>query len=484
MQCRGRFMIKFDYDGSHRKGRLTCDEDMLEFIRNHFSVKNPNASFANKKLKSQGSSYKVSDRNYAIQKTGRFDFGLFREIEDFLVSEQITDIEHTGEFVKFLNCGFENFQVFNGLKLNLRDYQEIAIGKCLNNGRGTVVVGTGGGKSLIQASLLENWKRLNGTFKCLLIVPGLSLVSQLLNDFEKYGVSFTVSGWTGGPKGMELRDTEVIIVNSENLCSKFDEVKFLKDVDLVLVDECHKNRFGNQISKLVSKIKTPHKFGFTGTLPKDKMDEWKIIGTFGPVIYEKDSKELRDENYLANVKVRMLELVHHSKMSRGYKAERNFLEQSEDRMNLIVGISEKLRKNVLILVDRLEYGENLKESLQQKNSGKKVWFISGEMPVETRQMIVNTMENHDDVACIAMFSIFSTGINIRNLHYIVFTFGGKSFVRTIQSVGRGLRLHESKTGLVLFDLYDRMKYSMEHAEERKKFYEGESIPWMKTTVNL
>jgi superfamily II DNA or RNA helicase len=372
-------------------------------------------------------------------------------------------------------------EVVDSLELKLRDYQSDAVERCLENGMGTVVAATGAGKSLVQASLLENWKMLAGTFRCLLIVPGLALVNQLVNDFESYGVSFSYSGWTGGT---DLQDTEVVIVNSENFCSQFGNFKKLLNVDLVLVDECHKTKQGNVVSKYISKIKTPHKYGFTGTLPKNKIDEWKIIGTFGPVIYEKDSKSLRDEKYLANVEVRMLKLNHKTRRKSGYKSERAFLEKSQQRMDLVVNIANKLKKNVLILVDRLEYGEKLREDFHKTDNHKTAWFISGEMPVETRQKIIDAMEQNNDIVCIAMSSIFSTGINIKNLHYIIFIFGGKSFIRTIQSIGRGLRLHESKHKLVLFDLYDNMEYSEQHAEERKQFYDEESIPWVETIVNL
>ena len=138
---------------------------------------------------------------------------------------------------------------------------------------------------------------------------------------------------------------------------------------------------------------------------------------------------------------------------------------------------------MLILVDRLEYGSRLLQKFHKFNE-KSSWFVSGEMPVEDRRKIMDIMERENNVVCTAMSSIFSTGINIKNIHYIIFTFGGKSFIRTIQSVGRGLRLHESKIKLALFDLYDNMKYSMEHVEERKQFYTEEQIPWTETIVNL
>jgi superfamily II DNA or RNA helicase len=472
-------MITFDYDSSYRVGRLLCDESILTLIRNHFSVKDSSATFANMKLKFKGSSQRVPERKYAIQATGRFDMGLFEEIRVFLRDENLsTDVTCTETFIRALLCGFGDVDVSDTLQYPLRDYQTETVRQCLKEGRGTVVVATGGGKSLIQASLIENWKLLKGSIKCLLIVPGTSLVNQLLNDFNEYNVSFTYSGWTGD---MDKQDTEVIIVNTELLCSQFGNHKNLLNVDLVLRDEVHGNKASNQITKIVSKIKTPNKFGFTGTLPKDKIDVWKIIGTFGSVIYEKNSKELRDEEYLSDVQVMVLKLNHSFKVN-GYKKELMVIQRDEHRHKVIRKIVGKMNKNVLILVNRIEHGDNLSEFLQF--SDKETFFVHGAVPVEVRAQIIQKMEESDNIVTVAMSSIFSTGINIKNIHYIIFAAGGKSFIRTVQSVGRGLRLHKNKNKLVIFDLYDNFKFSIEHVEERKSFYDEEQIPWKEMTVNL
>jgi len=311
-----------------------------------------------------------------------------------------------------------------------------------------------------------------------LIVPGTALVSQLLQDFEDYQVSFTYSGWTGS---MNKQDTEVVIVNTELFCSQFGNFKDLVNVDLVLRDECHGTKKENVVTKIINKIKTPNKFGFTGTLPKEKIDTWKIIGTFGEVIYEKNSKELRDEEYLTNVEVVMLK-INHPYTVRGYKRELEIIQTDQDRHNIIKKIVKKMNKNVLILVNRIEHGDHLWETLQIE--GKSTYFVHGEVPVETRSEIIQEMENNDNVVSVAISAIFSTGINIKNLHYIVFAAGGKSFIRTVQSIGRGLRLHESKEKLVIFDIYDNFKFSMAHAGERKKFYDEEQIPWREVEVSL
>lgn len=472
-------MITFDYDEKKRKGKLVCDSEILSFIRNHFSVKDGNAAFANKSLKMKGSSRKVPERQYAILASGNFDLGLYEEIQKFLVSEQITEVEQTETFKELVECGCPFKIKTTGLKYDLRDYQIDCVQECINRGFGTIVSATGSGKSLMQAYLLENWKLTTGSLKCLLIVPGVGLVNQLCKDFEEYGVSFSFSPWTGNhPK----QDTDVVIANTEILTSQFFEFADLLNVDLVLRDECHGSKSKNEITKIVQKIKTINKYGFTGTLPKENIDRWKILGLFGPIIFEKSSKELRDENFLTNTEVKVLKLIHRTKNRMKYKDQVDFLEQSPERNELIYKIGSKLKKNTLILVNHLEHGHALYDLL--KKSDKQVYFIYGEMPVEDRQKIIDLMEVRDDIVCIAMSAIFAIGINVKNLHYVMFTFGGKSFIRTIQSIGRGIRLHDTKQKLVIFDLYDNMNYSEEHFEERRTFYEDEKHPYTITEIKI
>ena len=342
--------------------------------------------------------------------------------------------------------------------------------------------------SYLMASLLENIYRTQTTpFKCIIVVPGLSLVTQLVGNFEEYGVTFSYSGWTGDDKEKEttniISNHEVIICNSENFCAKFDyNKKWITNVDVVINDEAHKARKGNQLSKYISKITTLHKFGFTGTLPKEKIDRWKIIGTFGPVIYEKNSKELRDEGFLTNASVKIIKLNHLKATKMGYAAELKYLYNSPERNALLKKVVSKLNNNTLILVNHLEHGENLLQEFQI--DGKETFFVKGEMEVLERLQIVEKMEQSNNIVCIAMASIFSTGIDIKNLHYILFVAGGKSFIRTVQSIGRGLRLHSSKNKLVLLDFYDNMKASMNHVEERKSFYDDEQISWSETEIFL
>jgi hypothetical protein len=227
-------MVTIDYNKSYRKGKILTDEITLEKIRGHFSEPIENIKF----IRDRANNQKIPDTSYAIQPTGMFDFGLSESIIQTLYKEGI-DWETTKEFDTRFECGykFSNYStgilsIYDDLNYKNRYYGIDTIRECLTRGYGTVVWATGAGKSFLQASLIENiWRVNKGSFKCLIIVPGLNLVSQLLENFEEYGVNFTYSGWTGGPKGLPLKNTEVVICNSENFCSKFsDNQKWIKKI--------------------------------------------------------------------------------------------------------------------------------------------------------------------------------------------------------------------------------------------------------------
>jgi superfamily II DNA or RNA helicase len=305
-------------------------------------------------------------------------------------------------------------------------------------------------------------------------------VNQLQGDFEDYGVTFTYSGWTGGT---EPQDTQVVICNSENLLSQFTNNPWILSVNLLITDECHKVASENQISKIINKIHTPNKFGFTGTLSDKPIDQWKTIGTFGSVIYEKKSKELRDEGYISDVEITALQLNHPKTIKFKYKDELEYLYKHEKRNQIIAKLADSISGNVLIMVNHLDHGDSLL-SLMSSRSDKRVFFVKGEMEVEKRKEIIDMMEKNDNIICIAMASIFSTGINIKNLPNIIFAGLGKSFIRVVQSIGRGLRLHDNKSKLRIIDVSDNLKYSMSHALHRQEIYDQEQILWKIKEVSL
>jgi len=464
-----------------KRNKIGIKGDLFQDIREHFSVKDETARFRMK-----GRARFASNRTYCITPTGLFDSGLFYDIlrhiketyptEDILINEGIAGI---------VKPGLIDARVYDNLTFGLRDYQLKACENAIKFGRGILKMGTGAGKTVTICSILMSaYIRQRDNFKCLLIVPDLSLVNQTYTDFGEYNALFKFTRWTGKIKP-DLT-ANVIIANIGILQSQFDKNSWLQDIDMLIIDECHKLKKSNKINKMVEAIKTTHKFGLTGTLPDNKPDEWNVIGKIGSIIYEKDSFSLRTEQHLTTVKTSILQLKYkdkpkYKKTDNNYKKELDFIYESEFRNNLIKGLCGKFKNNSLVLVNHLTHGDALYDKLVNYQD-KQVFFVKGEMEVDVRDEIKTIMEISNNIVCIAMSSIFSTGINIKNIHMIIFAGGGKSFVRTIQSIGRGLRLHKDKAKLIIIDLADNLRYGERHVEKRKEIYIKEKIPFSITEI--
>ena len=474
-------IINFDYKQSTNKLSLTTDDnDLFTRIREHFSVENKGAIFARRYGKF------VPRRKYIISPVGTCDIGIYWEIRKYLVTNQIlVDINVSSDLVKVLDTKKE-VKLSENFNLNLRDYQRDVLNRSLNIGRGVCVLGTGAGKTFITAALVESYFQSysnKDTFKCLIIVPDLGLVTQTYNEFNNCGTTFKLTKWTG--RTTPDFTANVIICNTGIIQSQFEENEFLKFVDLLIVDEVHKAKASNELSKIISKIKTNNRFGFTGTLPEDQIDKWNIVGKFGPVIFEKNSYELRSENFLVNASVKVLDITYKQRPTNltdnAYRDELTFIYDNQYRNEVIKTVCQRLSNNTLILVNHIEHGVSLYNFLSQLE-GKQVYFIRGEVDVVERDRIKSLMESSNNIICVAISAIFSTGVNIKNLHNIVFAAGGKSFVRTVQSIGRGLRQHESKNKLTIIDICDNLKYGKEHCIKRCEIYDREKIEYSFKTI--
>jgi len=461
------------------------DGPEVNIIREHFSVKNEAVHFQRRFGRF------VPPRTYVISNQGKVEIGLLEEVILFCESKDILfKLETKIKDILYPSLTKTSVIPYD-LSLNLRNYQQDIVNTCIDHGRGTVILATAGGKTLAMASLLEfYYKNYSKNFRCLIIVPDLSLASQTKNNFKEYNTSFTTSKWTGKDK-LDL-STNVVVSNLGILQSSKQDISWIEHIDILIVDEVHKVRRGNKVNKLFRTVKTSNRFGFTGTLPPDNLDKWNIFGKIGPQLYEKKAHELRDDKYVAKSKVHVLELnyntptaeIYHGTNSNAYYLQENeFIRSSEYRNTLIANLCNKLDNNGLILVDYIEHGELLLEALQVTCNNKDVYFIQGSVDVEQRKDIQNYMEAQKNVIVIAISKIFSTGINIKNLHYIVFGGGGKAKIKIVQSIGRGLRLHIDKEELIIFDIADNLRYGQRHVEQRLALYDTEQIKYTFTQFN-
>ena len=472
--------VTMDYDKRRRMGLLSGSH--FEEIREKFSVHNDAAKFARFKGRF------IPSRRYVITPQGRFEPGMFHEIKKYIKENAPeTKIYITDSLRSIVSPGLKD--VYRSerpkLALELRDYQQDIVDVCLKSGRGVTVLATAGGKTLTIASLIESIYNVNRTLKCLIVVPDLGLVNQTFNDFTEYGVTFMYSKWTGN-NNLNL-GSNIIIANMGILQSEKSDISWIQDIDMLVIDEVHKLRKDNKINKLISTIRTNCKFGFTGTMPEQQLDQWNVIGKIGRILYERNSFQLRKEDYVAKVKVQVLKIEYNDKPasfpndrydpSAKFRREHEFIAKNTFRNSIISKLCNNFEKNSLIMIDRIEHGEELYGVLKSNCKDKQVFFIRGDVAVEEREKVKTVMENGDDVICIAISKIFSTGISIKNLHYIVFAGGGKAKVKIIQSIGRGLRLHKDKKGVIIIDIADMLHYGTRHYTKRIELYKGEKIDY-------
>ena len=475
--------VTFDYDTSRKKGIIVSD--YLPNIREHFSVEDKQQVF--KRRYAVG--YRPQTRQYAITPQGRFEPRLLFSILEFLKSQDIQfNVELTDMFRNVISIPTLKEEL---VKLNLdpRDYQEESVLLSLKNKSGVIVLPTSAGKTLVIALLVKSIQEQHDA-KALILVPDIQLVAQTYSDFLEYGISEDeITKWTGSTE--PNKNAKIVISNAQILLSEKQDLSLLKDIKLLVIDEVHKIRYGNKINKVVDQIPALFRYGLTGTLPDDKIDQWNIFGKIGRVIYFKQSADLREQKYISQVHVASLKLTYNNtphftipsmvNPTAGYEEEITWLQTNKFRNDIITKLVNRADKNTLIMVDRIAHGEELLKVLQA-NTSKQVHFVHGAVDIEEREMIRKLMEDHDNVACIAISKIFSTGINIKNLHNIIFAAIGKARIKIIQSIGRSLRKHASKKRATIFDIWDNLRYGNKHVTERLALYDREQIPYSVTEL--
>lgn len=476
------------------KNKATLQSDIFDNIRENFSVEK-DSFFGGRKKRFFGS---IKPREYMITPLGTFDIGLTKDIIKFSLSQGIPVSVEIDERVKQIlkpKLVFENKAALQFDAFELRPYQKEAVELAIDQGRGVIVLPTATGKTLTMASLIKtilSENSMQGKYITVL-VPDIGLVSQTYDDFIKYGLECKVAKWSGSN---EFDPEAKVIICNQAIIRSESKIKIAnhiaKNTGLLLIDEVHTIKKGNKVTKIIDTFDTNYRFGFTGTLPDDLTDQWCVYGKIGAVITKEEAHEMRSEKYIADVKAKIIVIEHNDapkfkinieEPTKAYNEEILWLATNEFRNKLIAKIALQLKYNSLLLVNRLDHGKALLEATKALNiDNKEIHFIEGEVEVQDREKVKQLMEEKDNVICIAMSSIFSTGISINNLHYIFFCAGGKSRVRIIQSIGRGSRLHKNKDKMVLFDIADNTRYSLKHLNKRVQLYKEEKIPYEKTIV--
>lgn len=474
-------MITLETSPNGKSGQLNADATTLALIREKFSMANPsyrrNAPYIQKRL-------------YCITPSGKFEIGMLKDITSYLDSTQ-KKYEITEDLKNKFFVGYDD-PIIKKYCLTYRDHQDKSIREAVKKGRGVICIPTAGGKTLIMAGIIESMRlsMYKPNAKALVLVPNIQLVEQTSKDFEEYGME-KVTKWSGD----NIPDPEAttIVAGTQILLSEKTDLSLLNDIELLLVDETHGIRKNNEINNIINKIQTNYKFGFTGTMPTSLIDQWNIIGKIGPIIFQEKTQDLQNKNYVSNFKIFILNVIHKNipkinhnpnRPSEAFEKELEFLTNNSRRNEIITNLALKLKNNTIIMADRIQHGETLEEILKSKcGEDKLVYFIRGSTEMEDREAIRKLMDGRSDVVVVAISKIFSTGINIPNLHNIIFASAGKAKIKIMQSIGRALRLHPTKTMANIFDISDNTKYGKRHLTERETLYISENYIYEKTDIS-
>ena len=274
--------------------------------------------------------------------------------------------------------------------------------------------------------------------------------------------------------------------------------EYFHQFDYIIGDEAHLFKATSLVHILTSCINTKYRIGLTGTLDGTKTHKLVLEGLFGPTQKVTTTKELINKGQLSDFNIKCLILKHPDdiceKMTKEpYQKELEYLILNEQRNKFIKNLALSLKQNTLILYQMVDkHGKILYNMIKnaEKIGNRKVFFVHGATDVDDRELIRKIMESEVDAIIVASYGTFSTGINIRNLHNIIFASPSKSRVRNLQSIGRGLRKSENKQGATLYDIADdlrykkHMNYTLKHFVERSKIYSDEKFPFKVYKIEL
>jgi superfamily II DNA or RNA helicase len=360
-----------------------------------------------------------------------------------------------------------------------RDYQVNAVYDALKYNRKLLISPTASGKSLMIYSIVRYFVEKEGNI--LLIVPTTSLVEQMYKDFEDYG-------WNAEEYCHKIYSGKEKSTNKNVVITTWQSIynlprSFFENFDVVIGDEAHQFKSKSLVSIMTKMDNTKYRFGFTGTLDGSQTHKWVLEGLFGPSYKVTQTKELIEKGYLSKLQIKVLLLKHNQHQFNEYEEEIQYLITHDKRNKFIKNLSLDLKGNTLILFNRVEtHGQPLYEMINSSaTKDRKIFFVYGGVDAEEREKVREITENENDAIIVASYGTFSTGINIKNLHNIIFASPSKSRIRNLQSIGRVLRKGENKNQAVLYDIADdityksKKNYTLNHLIERIKIYNEEKF---------
>lgn len=379
-----------------------------------------------------------------------------------------------------------------GEPIVLRDYQVAFVNQLMANGNGIGVAATGAGKTFICGALCDSYAKVGAT--SMVIVPNTDLIRQTRKEFEFLGIE--TGEYSGKTKSV---NGKTIVISTWQALKNNPTI--VNDRHVVLVDETHGAR-GNVLQSLLNTQckNTPHRFGVTGTMPEHPSEELAIRCAIGPILDTISASQLIDRGVLATLEINVLQLKTDLKEQYDeylaayedtcinptvgydefkatyfpdYAAEKKYLSKNERRLNWIAGKVAERRNagNVLALVNSVAMGKKMAEITPDSH------FVYGDDDDKVREEAYALFKDNDNVVVFATYGIASTGLSINRIHELFLIDIGKSFIRVIQSIGRGLRKALDKTHINVWDICSDLVYSKKHLTKRKSMYKKAEYPF-------
>jgi len=368
-----------------------------------------------------------------------------------------------------------------GKPIVLRDYQYDVVNKFCDNTQALQEVATGAGKTITTATLSHLCEKYGRT---MVIVPNKSLVVQTEEDYKNLGLDVGV--YFGDRK--ELGKTHTICTwQSLNVLDKksYDNesltlAEFCEGVCAVIVDEVHQAK-----AEVLTKLLTQNfkncaiRWGLTGTVPKEAFEFQGILASIGPVINQVSANDLQEKGVLANLHINILQ-TSEVQVFKSFADEYSFLVTDDSRVTWVANKIKEVSQhgNTLVLINRIDTGNKLIERIPE------AVFVSGGMKLDDRKEEYDEIKTSDNKIIVATYGVAAVGINIPRIFNLVLLEPGKSFVRVIQSIGRGIRKAEDKDHVEIWDITSACKYSKRHLTERKKYYKDAKYPFTITKVTI
>ena len=471
--------------------RILAEPHVYQELSEHFTFEVPGAKF----MPQYRNKYWDGKIRLFSTATGEIYVGLLDKILSFCKNY---DYEYKFLDNKYFGTPFEVDEMISmeGVKDYMtaisrhspRGYQIEGVYDALRHQRRLLVSPTASGKSLMIYALVRYYTDRGQ--KSLVVVPTTSLVEQMYKDFEDYGWDAELNCHKIYA-GREKETSCPVTITTWQSIYKLPR-KFFEQFDVVIGDEAHQFKSKSLVNIMTKLHTAKYRFGFTGTLDGTQTHKWVLEGLFGPAYKVTRTKELMEKGQLAKLDITCLVLKHPPQKFETYEDEIQYLINHEQRNNFLKNLALDQKGNTLILYSRVEsHGEVLYNLINNsKSASRKIFFIHGGVAADERENVRFITENETNAIIVASYGTFSTGINIKRLHNVIFASPSKSRVRNLQSIGRVLRKGRGKVKAMLYDIADdcthqsRKNYTLNHLIERIKTYNEEQFNYEIISIKL